>query len=347
VIEDDRSNDYRVIRVWVKASRTKTQATRIGFYLSFMAMAIAVAPLAGETDVVFATSPPLFTAMAGLAIARMNGAPFVLDVRDLWPAAAVSLGQISDGAPARLAEVMERMLYRNASQVVAVTRPFCRHIDAIRRSGPAAILIPNGTLEQFFVDAERGARAAYGLDPGRFLVTFAGTHGIAQGLPSVLEAAALVDGDVDFAFVGDGPLKDSLVEQAERSGLTNVHFLPQVPLEDVPPLLAASDALLVPLSSHPTFTQFVPSKMIDFMAAGRPVLVSAAGEAARLLKRAGGGLAVQPEDPVALAEATRWLAANPAEADRMGQRGRVFARGRLRVVQAERLEQVLLDAVAR
>ena len=114
-------------------------------------------------------------------------------------------------------------------------------------------------------------------------------------------------------------------------------------MSETPAILAASDALLVPLSAHPTFRQFVPSKLIDFMAAGRPVVLSAAGEAARLLDRAGGGLAVAPEDPEALAEALRWLAAHPKEAEAMAQRGREFAARRLRSVQAERLEQVLLD----
>ena len=97
VLEDDRSNPYRILRVWVKTNAEKTQRTRLSFYVSYMALATAVAPLAGRVDVVLATSPPLFTALAGLAVARLNRAPFVLDVRDLWPAAATSLGQISPG----------------------------------------------------------------------------------------------------------------------------------------------------------------------------------------------------------------------------------------------------------
>ena len=110
-------------------------------------------------------------------------------------------------------------------------------------------------------------------------------------------------------------------------------------------MLAASDALLVPLSAHPTFEQFVPSKMIDYMAAGRPVVLSAAGEAARILERSGGGIVVPPESPDALARAVRWLAEHPEEAAEMGRRGRQFAARRLRSVQAERLEQVLLGIV--
>jgi glycosyltransferase involved in cell wall biosynthesis len=346
ILEDDRSNPYRVLRVWVKTSSEKTQITRLSFYLSFMGLATAVSPLAGRADVVLATTPPLFTGLAGLAIAQLNAAPFVLDVRDLWPAAATSLMQISPGWETRVAETIEQRLYRSADAVTAVTRPFCTHIDALRNEGPGTVLIPNGTVPEFFVAPNDGGDRL-GVPDGRFLVTFAGTLGIAQALPSALEAAEQLDGAAELLFVGDGPMKGIVTDLARANGLRNVHFHPQVPLAEIPAVLAASDALLVPLSAHPTFEQFMPSKLIDFMAVGRPVIVSAAGEAPRLLERAGAGIAVPPEDPRALADAIRWLAEHPAEAKAMGERGRAFAATRLRSIQAERLEQVLLDAVDR
>jgi len=345
IVEDDRSNAYRVLRVWVRTSAEKTQITRLSFYLSFMSLATAVAPVAGPVDVVMATTPPLFTAVAGLAIARMNGAPFILDVRDLWPAAATSLMQISPGWETHVAEIIERRLYRAAAVTTAVTKPFCDHIDALRVRGPRTVLLPNGTIANFFAAGNGRPAARLGVPGDRFMLTFAGVLGIAQALPSALDAAALLDDSADLMLVGDGPLKPALVEEADRRRLRNVHFHPQIPLDEVTPVLAASDALLVPLSAHPTFTQFIPSKLIDFMAVGRPVVLSAAGEAARILERAGGGIAVPPEAPEDVARAVRWLAEHPTEAARMGERGREFALRRLRSTQAERLEQVLFDAV--
>ena len=310
--EDDRSNPYRVLRVWVKAATEKTQKTRMAFYLSYMALATAMAPVAGRADVVVATSPPLFTGLAGLALARLNRAPFVLDVRDLWPAAAVSLNQIPSARAVQVGEQLERLLYRQAAAVVAVTAPFCAHIDAIRGRPPATSLVPNGTLDLFFaVGSDASARAQLGVQPDRYLVMFAGTLGIAPAWPSVLDAAELTGDEVHFALVGDGPVRDTLAQRAAARGQANVHFHSQVPLQEVAPLLAASDALLVPLSSHATFADFVPSKLIDFMATGRPVILSAAGEAAALVDGVGGGLVVPPEDPRALADGIRRLAANP------------------------------------
>ena len=346
VYEDDRSNPYRVLRVWVKASEEKTQRTRMAFYLSYMAMATAMAPVAGRADVVVATTPPLFTGVAGLALARLNRAPFVLDVRDLWPVAAVSLNQIPSAWAIRASEVLERLLYRQANVVTAVTQPFCHHIDSIRQRAPETLLLPNGTLDLFFDATPDDARGLLGVGTDDFLITFAGTLGIAQALPAVVDAAALRE-DIHWALLGDGPIRDRLVQLTEERGLQNVHFHRQVALEAVPPFLAASDALLVTLSGHPTFSEFVPSKLIDYMAVGRPVLLSAAGEAVRLLELAGAGVAVQPEDPAGLADAAGWLAEHALEGAEMGRRGRAFARTRLRRAQAERLERLLLDVVGR
>jgi hypothetical protein len=298
--------------------------------------------------VVVATTPPLFTGAAGLALARLNRAPFVLDVRDLWPSAAVSLNQIPSKAAIRASEALERLLYRNATLVAAVTKPFCDHIDSVRGRGPRSVLLPNGTLDLFFDDADPGdTRARLGGRHGKGLVTFAGTLGIAQALPSVLDAARLTADDIDWALLGNGPMRERLVLGARKRRLKNLHLHPQVPIEEVPPLLAASDVLLVTLAAHPTFADFIPSKLIDFMAAGRPVLLSAAGESVRLLEDAGGGIAVAPEDPQALADAARWLVAHPEEAAAMAAHGRAFARRRLRSVQAARLEALLVEVACR
>jgi len=346
VLEDDRSNPYRVLRVWVKTSPEKNQRSRLAFYGSFTALASAVGPLAGRADVVMATSPPLFTGLTGIALARGSRAPFVLDVRDLWPAAAEALDQISGRAAFRVADALERWLYRQAAAVVAVTRPFCDHVDRLRGRPPGTVLIPNGTLDLFFDVNGGSARSSLGVPDDAFVITFAGTHGIAQALSPILDAAAEVDDRFHFVFVGEGPVKERLRHDAEQLGLENVHFHGQVPISEIPGILRASDALLVPLSGHPVFADFVPSKMIDFMAVGKPVILSANGESARLLERAGAGLAISPENPDALAGAVQWLANNPAEAGVMGERGREFARRRMRIVQAERLEQVLLDVVS-
>jgi glycosyltransferase involved in cell wall biosynthesis len=138
-----------------------------------------------------------------------------------------------------------------------------------------------------------------------------------------------------------------MVDDATQRGLHNVSFHPQVPLEDVLPALSGADALLVPLSSHPTFRSFVPSKLVDFMAVGRPILLSAAGESARILEDSGAGIAVAPEQPAELADAIRWLADHPTESAEMSRKGREFAQTRRRGAYAEELEALLFDVIAK
>src|SRR5206468_1209048 len=147
-------------------------------------------------------------------------------------------------------------------------------------------------------------------------------------------------------FIGDGPVRELLERKVRARGAANVHFHPQVALAEMPRLLAAADALLVTLSAHPTFEDFVPSKLIDFMASGRPVILAAAGESARIVTEAGGGIAVAPEDPQALADAIHELRRDPAAAERRAVNARTAVRPLLRSEQAARLERVIFAAVA-
>jgi glycosyltransferase involved in cell wall biosynthesis len=337
---------FSVVRVWVRARPVKTPAARLAQYGSFCALA-AVAGLfvRPRVDVVVASSPPLPVGPAGWAVARLRRARFVFDVRDLWPAAVSALGLLSSPTLLRLAEALERFLYRRADHVTTVTQGFVRHIGD-RGAPPAQITwLPNGAPED--LDAlpdDRGLRDRLGLT-GRFVVTYAGNHGLAQALPVVLEAAHLLrdQPEIAFLFLGDGPLKQDLVRRAEALGLASVRFLPPVPSSAVPPYLAASDALLVPLRGHSLFDTFIPSKLFASLACGRPVLLMANGEARTVLDASGGGVWVPPEDPGALAKAVGWLAEQPAAARReMGERGRGYvATHYRRAAHAERMAALL------
>lgn len=337
-----------VLRVWVKASPVKTSFTRMAFYLSYMVNAtLAGIWLAkGKYDLVFASSPPLFVACAGWAISRLRGIPFVFDVRDLWPAVAVSLGELRSPRLLRWAEKVERFLYRRAAMITAVTRGFCVYIENLGIPASRIHWAPNGSTPELFTPGEPDPRllASLGLQ-GKFVVTFAGLHGIAQGLPSILDTArSLLDHpEVAFLFIGEGPVKRALISRCEEEGLTNVHFVAEMPREQVVPYLNSSDALLVPLKNDPIFETFIPSKLFDFMACGRPVLLSVPGEARQILEETGAGSYVPPEDPAALKSAILQLAAlTPEERRQIGQRGRQMVIEKYsRASQARQLAELL------
>lgn len=327
-----------VHRVWVAASPRKTTARRLAFYGTFAAGAAAAMLTIRRPDVLLATSPPMPGALAACAAARARRVPFVVDVRDLWPAVAVALDELSNPRVVRAFERAERWLYRSAGRVTATTLSFCRDIDTTA-GAPVSVYLPNGALDELLDVAPLPSQ------PRRpFVVGYAGNFGIAQGLRIVLEAAdALRDDDVAFVLVGDGPLKSELAAERERRGLDNVQIRPAVPVAEVGAVLESFDAMLVPLGSHPMLDAFIPSKLYDAMAAGRPAIVAAGGEAAALTRETRCGLVIAPEDGAALAGAVRTLIDDPALAAGLGAAGREAASAHVRSAQIAKLEAILQE----
>ena len=327
----ERSNldGIDVIRVWVKTSQNKTFRTRMAFYLTYMIDA-ALAGLAlarGRYDVLYATSPPLFVGGAALALSVLRRIPMFFEVRDLWPDSAVALGELSNPRAVALARKLEELCYKRARRVVVVTEG-SRQKLAERGFGDKVALIPNGANTDLSrPDPVSGAalRTELGLD-GKFVLVYAGVHGIAQGLEAVLEAAQRLQAapDIHFLFVGEGPRKAELLAMKERLGLANVTMLPERPRSDMPAFLSAADAAVVPLRRLELFEGVVPSKMFEALACGCPVILSIGGEARRVLEQADAGLFVEPEDADQMAQAILKLKADPALLSRYRDNGRRF-----------------------
>jgi glycosyltransferase involved in cell wall biosynthesis len=349
--ERTREDGVDVLRLWVATAPEKTFRTRMAFYLSYMAAAGAAGSLlAGRYDVVFATSPPLFAGASGLAAATVRNIPFVFEVRDLWPESAVVLGELNNRRAIVAAERLEALLYSRAARIVAVTVGIRERL--IERGLPERklALIGNGAnTGHFRFDPRRRevVRHRLGLDT-RFVAMYAGVHGIAQGLETLLEAAALLGDDerVALVFVGEGPRKAALVSRAAVMGLRNVRFLPEVSSAEMPGYLSAADCSIVPLRDEPLFRGALPSKMFEAWACARPVVLSVAGEAASVLEEARGGISCPPEDAAAMAAAIRSLAGNPGGASEMGRSGRALVEARYsRAAQARLLESLLREVV--
>ena len=344
----DREYDgVPVTYAWVLADPQKRALTRILFYLSFMLTSVAASVrLKGTFDVVLATSPPLFVGLAGWAISKLKRAKFVFDVRDLWPDLAIEMGELRDLRVIGLAKRMERFIYRHADGITAVTESFCRDISRTAKTDVPVGLVMNGTTPSVFdCDAERARlRKELGWED-RFVVTYAGNVGLCQGLHHIVEAAAVLEQETPrllFAFIGEGAVREHLVKEAERRQIGNVQFLGRVPLEKAAAYMAASDALLVPLADEAIYQKFIPSKLFDSMAAGRPVLLAVDGEARRILDRAEAGLYYAPESGDALAEAVRRLLEHPERGQGMGRKGQAFVREHYdRKVQARKMASFL------
>jgi glycosyltransferase involved in cell wall biosynthesis len=329
VLRRERADGYRVIRTWLYATPNEGVARKTLGHLSFMASSVLLgARASGPADVVVVSSPTFFAILSGWLLARLKRARFVVEVRDLWPAIFVELGVLTNRRLIALLERLELAAYAAADQVVVVSEGFRENL--IGRGVPPGKVhtIRNGVdVARFDPDAPAAGclRASLGAGPGDCLVLYAGTHGISQGLPAVADAAALLDGlPVRFAFIGDGADKRRLAERVSQRGLGNVVMRPGVPNGQMPALLAAADVCLVPLRDVPLFNTFIPSKLFEYLAAGKPVVGSVRGEAAQILTEAG-ALVVPPEDSAALAAAIAELACSQQRRAALGRAGRAFA----------------------
>ncbi|MDX6661992.1 MAG: hypothetical protein QOG09_94 [Solirubrobacterales bacterium] len=337
---------FSVRYVWVKTSPHKTTRNRLLLYGTYAAMAATIGCAARRPDVIFASSPPLPVGSAAAIVAARHRVPWVFDVRDLWPEVAVALGELSNPRLIRLAERLERRLYASATAITTVTEPFRATIAAGLPDPGKVSVIPNGTTRIWLEAGEAEvARSELGLsEDGAFLWTYAGNVGLAQGLEAAIEAAAALGDGYRLLILGQGPALAALRERAAGLPPGQVVFQPPVEPELAARYLRASDALLVPLDSRPALRDFVPSKLFDCCAVGRPVILAADGEARRLTDATGAALPVPPGDGAALAGAVSSLRADPALRERLAVAGRDFARQYERERHAERLA-ALLDSI--
>jgi len=351
-IERDHLEGFDIIRVRVKASSEKNFRTRLLFYLSFMGMGVLGGmTVRGGIDAVIVTSPPLPAALGGWLLSALHRAPLVLDIRDLWPQAAVALGELSNPLAIRAATIVEEFLYRRSRTIVTVTKGFVEHISPRCGDASKLSLIPNGTITELFNPGrtDPSLREKLGLD-GKFVCCFAGNMGIAQGLPFLLDLAVSLRShpDIRFLLIGSGPVRATLEERIEREQITNVLLHDPVPLSEAANYLTMSDLLLVPLRADPVFKTFIPSKMFDCLACGRPIVLGVDGEARLLLEENGGGLFVTPEDIGSYRDAILKLYEDDSLRDEMAARGLEWVtRDYRRVDQAEKLERLLRAGVGR
>jgi glycosyltransferase involved in cell wall biosynthesis len=332
LVVEERYESLRVIRCWLWALPNRRMWQRTLCQISFAVSAVLFALRRPEKpDVVIVSSPPFFTVPAGWAFARLRRAPLVFEVRDLWPAVFAASGVMEEGFLYRTLEALEKFFYRAADRIVVVTNGF--RDDLVARGVPKekVDVVFNGADPVIYAPGAPGSRDASTLrrelaGDAEFLISYVGTHGLLQGLEQVLDAADRLRGDprFAFAFVGEGARKAFLIEETRRRELRNVRFHDAVPKERVPDVYAASDACVVCLRPLPIFDKFIPSKVFETLAAGRPIVAALSGEAADIVRRAGGTVAI-PGNGDSIATALAALASkSPAEREAMGEQGRRF-----------------------
>jgi glycosyltransferase involved in cell wall biosynthesis len=325
----EAADDVDIVRTYVYAAANKGVVKRMVSYASFMLSAMTIGRLrVARPDVVIATSPQLLCAVAGWAIARSCLVPFVFEVRDLWPESILAVEALRDSAFIRMLKWLARALYTRCDQIVTVGEGYRRGIHA-RYGIPVEkmAVIRNGIDTRLFVPGPRDneVRRLHGWGD-RFVVMYAGTHGMAHGLKYLLEAARALCNEPDklFVFVGEGAEKENLKRITAEWQLPNVQFIDQQPKARVPLYYAACDLGLVSLRARPLFQEVLPSKIFEYLGMERPVLTNVGGEARDIIEAAGAGEYVPSEDVPALVAAVRRMAGQRDRLAAMGRRGRQY-----------------------
>ena len=301
--------------------------------------------------IVYGSSPHLLAGGAAWAVARLRGARFVLEIRDIWPLILAEMGALSpDSLTYRALRLLEEFLYSKADSIVVLTEGTATRLRELGVDASKICVIPNGAEPSDFVASSTRDEVRQRLCVSGFVFVYAGAHGEANGLDFVLEAARELQhepSEIQFLLVGSGPAKAALVRRAAADGLTNVTFMDPVPKAAIPDILEAADAGLHVLADVPLFRYGVsPNKVNDYMAAGLPVLTNTPGEVARLVELAGAGIGVSPNQ---LVEGVRRVhGAGEDVRARWGESGRRFIQeNRSPSVLAHRLEGLLDDVSTR
>lgn len=309
--QTEQMDGITVIRVWSFMTRNAGFVLRLLDFLSFMVSGFLGGLRVRDADIIIGTSPQFFTVCAAYCLAKVKQRPFVFEMRDIWPESLQAVGMSNAGLSVRLAAPLADYLYRRADHLIVVTHSFKAYLQDRGVSGERVTVIQNGVDPDMFfpIPADISLQQELQLED-KFVVGYLGTHGLAHGLESVVEAARLAGQTDDltavhFITVGAGAQFDRIKEIA--SDLDNFTMIGQVSRADILRYWSLLDASLIHLKASPLFESVIPSKMFEAMAMGVPLLHGVGGESADIVRTSRSGICFAAEQPEALLSAIRQI----------------------------------------
>lgn len=321
-------NGIDILQVRVPFSNRDSVTKRTKTFLKFSYFAVKIA-LKEEYDLIFATSTPLSAGIPGIFAKMFRKKKFVFEVRDLWPELPRALG-MKNPFLLRGMDILEKQSYKKADACIGLSPGICEGIALKAQKNKPIELIPNGSDLDIFNPKLKGPIKLDGLQNFTTVAVFTGTHGIANGLDAVLDAAKLLlskgRDDIGLVFIGDGNTKDSLVKRAKDEKLTNCLFYDPIPKLELNEIVASADIGMMILADVPAFYYGTsPNKFFDYISSGIPILNNYPGWLAEMIKENYCGLVVEPNNPEEFAEALVFLADHPEERRIMGHNSRKLA----------------------
>ena len=326
VAEVDEAASYRIMRGPAFRRHTRLRFVR-ALREQLMAIRLGLRAARAPADVVITTSPSMFVGPVCLVLARMKRASFVWDLRDItWEFAAETAGRLS-GLDVGL-RLLRRVMWataRRADLITVATPGIAEMLEARGIQAEPVVLLPNQVPSDVFEELAPRATERNDRPP---TVAYVGLIGDAQGLGVLVEAAHQLPG-VHFVVAGDGPEREQLQERARELGADNLAFRGYVGRDELVAIYRESDILFSHIKDTPTLNATAqPSKLLEYMATGRPLIHAGRGSACRLLDDVGCGIVIPPEDPDAIVSAIATLTSDRDRANRLGRRGRAWAAAR-------------------
>jgi glycosyltransferase involved in cell wall biosynthesis len=318
----------KVIEFELEYSNELSFFKRTMTFVTFALRSVKLA-LTEKYDLLFATSTPLTAGIPGIVARWLKGKKFIFEVRDLWPEIPREMGVIKNPVILKLMGLLEWVSYKSATALIGLSPGIKKGIERHNISDKRVTMIPNGCDLEIF-NQSVAAWQPHGVNDDDLMAVFTGTHGFANGLDAVINAAIKLKksgrSDIKLVLIGRGIEKPRLIERTNKEGLDNVIFLVPVNKEELAKLLKRSDVGLQILANVPAFYYGTsPNKFFDYIAAGKPVLNNYPGWLASMINESNCGQAIPPEDSDKFAEALIWFADNRTKLSEMGQRARELA----------------------
>ena len=347
---DEEMDGMKIIRTWTYISASRRFISRLFNYFSF-AFSSYMNMFNKDINLFIASSPPLSVAIVGAIIAKKKKIPLILYLRDIWPEAAVSTGYIKKGFFYHLAEKWEKRCYKQAQKILVNSLAIFEELKN-SKGVPSSKLefIPNGADLEFFKEINNSNKIneEYNIKD-KFIVLYTGLLGFAQAPEVMIDAAKILENNKDIVFliVGGGPLKKDLESKIKDLELDNVVLTGQRPREEMPVFVSRGDICLVPYKNSSTFQKNVPSKMFDYMASGKPIIINLEGAASDIIIKAQAGLVVEPENALALAKTIEQLYNNRFLRKKMGNSGKVYVEKHYDKKKISKQLEIILENVAK
>lgn len=341
----EEKDGIQIVRVWTYVTANEGFLKRTLNYISYLIAVLLVTPFLPKADIVISTSPQFFNGLAGYFVSRMKRAPWILEIRDLWPESIVAVGAMTNKTIIHLLEWLELFAYRKADRIVPLTDAFQRFIERKGIPKHKITVIKNGADLSLYkpVSGRNSLAETLGL-ADKFVASYFGTHGMAHHLETILQAAQRLRDypQIVFLLAGDGAEREKLLALRDELALTNVLMLEQQPKEQMPWLWALSSVSVILLKKSDLFTTVIPSKLFESMAMGTPIILGVQGESAEIVTHAEAGFCIEPEDAQELAARVLALFTDAALRARFGTKGRQYVIEHFnRRTLAQRFEQLL------